>query len=919
MSRLIYPRNTQSPSDNRDWYSVQERSGVFYALGAVPGYQNKLFSSSNGVQWTEIQTPFYPQALYVSPSGLYIQNGNDFKYSNNAQTWDDFAVSESEVYLFATTGARDYFLTQAGEIYYSLSGYAADLLQSIPLAYRQTPSLAANETSIFFSNTTGFYKRNISVGNQNFTLIRNGALLSFFVYNETIAANYSGGFSLSLNEGANWTNFTNAGRVVAILEDGIYIQDPAGYILKSDNQGATFTRFIEGIQPQIDSFSSHQSWRYVFTADTDIKSTQGHFTRLTPVGATPAFVSIAPATPSGQTASNFLAANSFGDTDPQSLPAWLSLDAQTGVLSGTPPAVGNFEINILATVGTQNSHDRFYLKIGLGLAALTPGQTLTAKINQPLTSGTLTTVDPSNRPVDEWRSVGIYASGNIQLDSENGVFTGTPTQLGTSQAKVVLVNEAGENEQNFTLLVTADPPLIQESMTFDATYGELFSRTLIALQTSTRPVTNWSVTGLPAWASLVGGQIQGTPNSRASSTISITATGPGGTDTKQFTLSVKVGVPIIAENQSFTVELNTPFEFQLQLVDAANRPPQIIELVDPVPGVGVDSTGRLYGTLATKQTFNISIRPENSTGVGLARTVTLLCVGGLPLIQSSQILYASVGTPVNFSIALVDRANRPAVSWQNTGLPAGLSTTSSGRITGTPTTAGRFTAALKAIGDNPASIATGSLLVIVRSKKTIFGGHDPVPTSKTMRSFPSGLLLVQQQFLVRKENEVAAREIFANGKELPTESNAIDGVYIFTEPDFRQLDTGFVEINVTAYGRVNATGTSSKILVNGTVEKFIGSATTAAQTFESFNESVTQSFVAPTGSYPTLSKVSSLNVFVKQPAFNTSALALKTLREEFGANATITVTSEITRIDQVNYGFFSEYTITHTANARVQV
>jgi hypothetical protein len=291
----------------------------------------------------------------------------------------------------------------------------------------------------------------------------------------------------------------------------------------------------------------------------------------------------------------------------------------------------------------------------------------------------------------------------------------------------------------------------------------------------------------------------------------------------------------------------------------------------------------------------------------------------VPIIQSSQILYANVGTPVNFSIALVDRANRPAVSWQNTGLPAGLSSTSAGRITGTPTTAGRSTAALKAIGENPASFATGSLLIIVRSKKTIYGGHDPIPAGKIMRSFPSGLLLVQQQFLVRKENEVAAREIFANGKELPTESNALDGVYIFTEPDFKQLDTGFVEINVVAYGRVNTTGASSKILVNGQVEKFIGSATTPAETLDSFNESVTKTFVAPSESYPTLSKISGMNVFVKQTAFNTSNLALKTLREQFGTAATITISSEITRMDQVNYGYFSEFSVTHTASARVRV
>lgn len=83
-------------------------------------------------------------------------------------------------------------------------------------------------------------------------------------------------------------------------------------------------------------------------------------------------------------------------------------------------------------------------------------------------------------------------------------------------------------------------PIITAGQTFTGRFGEAFSETLALTDSENRPVTGWSATGLPAWASISAttGAITGTPLSSASTTVSVTATGPGGTSTSNVTIVI---------------------------------------------------------------------------------------------------------------------------------------------------------------------------------------------------------------------------------------------------------------------------------------------------------------------------------------------------------------------------------------------
>jgi hypothetical protein len=113
-----------------------------------------------------------------------------------------------------------------------------------------------------------------------------------------------------------------------------------------------------------------------------------------------------------------------------------------------------------------------------------------------------------------------------------------------------------------------------------------------------------------------------------------------------------------------------------------------------VQTLNVSGTGRyvrMYGTTRATQygysLWEFGVYTTTSGGGGTGNTVTVTNPG-------SQT--ATVGTAVSKQISATDSASGQTLTYSATGLPAGLSISSSGLITGTPTTAGSSTTTVNA-------------------------------------------------------------------------------------------------------------------------------------------------------------------------------------------------------------------------------
>jgi hypothetical protein len=90
------------------------------------------------------------------------------------------------------------------------------------------------------------------------------------------------------------------------------------------------------------------------------------------------------------------------------------------------------------------------------------------------------------------------------------------------------------------------------------------------------------------------------------------------------------------------------------------------------------------------------------------------------------------------------------------------------------------------------------------SNYTYHGTRDLIVLpGRSVQTFPSGLVRVERSFMCRKADVARYRNILRVNEPMPFDNGApaIDGLFIFPEPQEQVRDDGFVEFRVTAYGR----------------------------------------------------------------------------------------------------------------------
>jgi hypothetical protein len=96
--------------------------------------------------------------------------------------------------------------------------------------------------------------------------------------------------------------------------------------------------------------------------------------------------------------------------------------------------------------------------------------------------------------------------------------------------------------------------------------------------------------------------------------------------------------------------------------------------------------------------------------------------------------------------------------------------------------------------------------------------------NRIVKTFDSGLCLIQQDYIRRKDK--VEYFTFKEGDALSVADSqpCIDGAFIFPEPDYSDMGNGYIKCTVTAYGRVNNTGTvttrKEAVALNATVSDY---------------------------------------------------------------------------------------------------
>ncbi|HVB93346.1 MAG TPA: Ig domain-containing protein, partial [Acidimicrobiales bacterium] len=220
------------------------------------------------------------------------------------------------------------------------------------------------------------------------------------------------------------------------------------------------------------------------------------------------------------------------------LPAGLTLDGATGVISGTPTGSGSSTFTVTITDAANQIAAQAY---SMGVST---GPTITTNTLPGGESGT-----PYNQTLAGIGGSGPYAwsvttgslPAGLTLNGATGVISGTPTGSGSSTFTVTLTDGKGQTASGiFTLTLLAAPSITTTKLP-GSEVGAPYSQTLVGSGGSTPYIWSVSAGSLPAGLTLNGatGIISGTPTGSGSSTFTVTLTDASGrTANQNYTLKV---------------------------------------------------------------------------------------------------------------------------------------------------------------------------------------------------------------------------------------------------------------------------------------------------------------------------------------------------------------------------------------------
>ncbi|HEX3462175.1 MAG TPA: putative Ig domain-containing protein, partial [Acidimicrobiales bacterium] len=367
-----------------------------------------------------------------------------------------------------------------------------------------------------------------------------------------------------------------------------------------------------------------------------------------------------------------------------SLPAGLTLDGATGIVSGSPTASGSATFTVTLTDANSQTANKIYT---LGIVAgpsITTTSLPAGEVGVPYSQ---TLGGAGGTGPYTWSVTAGSLPAGLSLNSTTGALSGTPTGSGPTTFTITLTDGSGKTStRSYSPTFLAGPSIITTSLP-SSEVGVPYSQTVVGTGGSAPYV--WSVTtgSLPAGLTLDGatGIISGTPTSSGSPTFTVTLTDANGkTATQAYTLKVPAAPSIAtgtlpgggvgaAYNQTLTGTGGTgPYRWS---VSAGSLPPGLT-----LNGV----TGVISGTPTTLGSYAFTITLTDGSGKTISRayslTVLISSLNSRPIAATPNGLGYWLVTPTGTVTTFGNAASFGSMTSQPLNKPiVGIASTSDGK------------------------------------------------------------------------------------------------------------------------------------------------------------------------------------------------------------------------------------------------
>lgn len=438
------------------------------------------------------------------------------------------------------------------------------------------------------------------------------------------------------------------------------------------------------------------------------------------------------------------------------LPAGLSIDSASGVISGTPTTVGNSTAHIFVVDSLGDVDSNFYpITINAAPSISGPASLPDWTINRDYRLTAIVAKDGTT-PYS-WSASGLPPG--LSIDASKGTVSGTPTTTGTFPATITLTDASGATAtKSYTITINSPPVVTGPGSLPDWTINVNYQSQQMTAANGTLPYT-WAASGLPTGLTIsAAGLISGRPTTAGSFQPDVTVTdaaGASATISYNVTINGPPSIGAVPPNG----EVSRPYNYTLQ--PSGGTPPYRWAITaGALPaGLSLNTTnGVISGTPTTVGSPSVTIRITDHAGATATRTFNLT-IAAAPAITGPATLPAwTINRDYPGTAIAANNGVTPYV-WSASGLPSGMSmNASTGVITGTPSTtctcsvvvtltdaAGGTASKSYTLTINPApSITTASLPngeQSVAYSTTVAAGNGTTPYTWAGSGLPSGLTI----------------------------------------------------------------------------------------------------------------------------------------------------------------------------------
>ncbi|HQR21874.1 MAG TPA: putative Ig domain-containing protein [Burkholderiaceae bacterium] len=416
------------------------------------------------------------------------------------------------------------------------------------------------------------------------------------------------------------------------------------------------------------------------------------------------------------------------------LPAGLTLNAATGVISGTPttPGAGSFTIRATDTNGAIGSRAYAVTTAAAPIVvnpASLPAATVGAAYSQTvIASGGVGGFTYSI-------SAGTLPAG-LTLNASSGVVSGTPTTAATSNFTIRATDTASASGTRAYSITTSAAIVVNPANLPGGTVGTAYSSTISATGGTGAKTFAVSAGALPAGLTLNAstGVISGTPTAAATYAFTIRATDTiGATGTRAYSVTIN---PAIVVNPASLPggTLGTPYSQSISPTGGTGTYTFSVSAGALPAGLTLNAaTGAITGTPTTAATSNFTIRATDGNGAIGSRAYTVAIAAAI-VVNPASLPGGTVGSAYSSTVTATGGTGTRTFSVSVGTLPAGLAlNASTGVISGTPTTTGTSSFTIRAT-DSIGAVGSRAYTVTINPAITVSPASLPNGTSGTAYS-----------------------------------------------------------------------------------------------------------------------------------------------------------------------------------------